>query len=309
MRLNIIFMGTPIFGRIVLERLSEEHNIIAVVCPLDKPNKRGNKIEYCEVKKFALEKGLKVLQYEKVNRAVEELRALNADMIVTASFGQIISKELLSMCPYGTLNVHGSILPLLRGASPVPEAIKQGFKETGVTIMRMSEGMDEGDMIEIRKCPIGSDETASELMVKVAKIGGEALLEAIDKIARGEAEYVKQDDSKATYCRKIKKEDARIDFSKSSSEVKCQINAFSKEPGAYFEYEGAVYKVLRAETESEHSGKAGEILEASPKGGFVVACGSGAVRFLELQASGGRVLNAKDFLNGKSFAKGSIVNG
>ena len=309
MRLNIIFMGTPIFGKIVLERLSKEHNIVAVVCPLDKPNKRGNKIEFCEVKKFALGNGIKVLQFEKVNRAVEELKTLNADMIVTASFGQIISKELLNLCPLGTLNVHGSILPLLRGASPVPEAIRRGFKETGVTIIRMNEKMDEGDMLEKRTCLIGESETASELMIKVAKIGGEALMQAIDHIISGDVECVKQDNSKATYCGKIKKEEAKIDFSLDSEKVKCHINAFSKEPGAYFEYEGAVYKVLRAESVKGHSGIASEVLEASPKGGFIVACGSGAVRFLELQASGGKVLNAKDFLNGKKFAKGSYLNG
>ena len=304
--MNIIFMGTPIFGKIVLEKLSKKHNIVAVVCPLDKPNKRGNKVEPCAVKKFALETVLPLLQFAKVNKEVETLKALNADLIVTASFGQIISKELLDMCAYGTLNVHGSLLPALRGASPVPQAILRGLETTGVTIMRMSEGMDEGDMILKGSLTIGETETTSELMIRLADLGGDLLIKAIEQIQNGTAVYERQDNELATYCTKIKKEDARIDFSKTAKEVKCQINGYSTEPGAFFEYEGKEYKILRARV-NDLKGEVGEIIEVSPKKGLIIGCADYSVEALELQAPGGKRLNAKDFLNGKSFVKGSIL--
>lgn len=305
--MNIVFMGTPIFGRLVLEKLCEKHNILAVVCPLDKPNKRGNKIEFCEVKKLALSQGIKVLQYEKVNQYAGEIRALEPDIIITASFGQIISKELLEMCPYGTLNVHGSILPLLRGASPVPQSIMQGFSTTGVSIMRMTERMDEGDVLITREVEIGDTETASELMVRLGTIGGEALNDALDILINGKANFASQDHNKATYCYKITKEDAKIDFSQDANMVKCQINGLSMEPGAYFEYNGDKIKILRAKV-SNLTGKAGEILEATPKKGLIIGCKTGSIEALELQSPGGKKLMVKDFLNGKKFEKGTILN-
>ena len=306
MKLNVVFMGTPIFGRIVLEKLYNRHNVIAVVCPPDKPNKRGNKIVPCEVKQFAVSKGLTILQPDKVNNEVEKIKSFNADLIVTASFGQIISKDFLTMCPYGTLNVHGSLLPALRGASPVPQSILNGDSATGVTIMRMTERMDEGDMLLCRSLEIGDTETASELMERMASLGGDLLVDAIDQLIHGEAVFTKQDHSKATYCAKINKEDAKINFDKPATVVKCQINGYSSEPGAYFSYEGKEYKILRAKVNAL-SGKPGEILKSSPKQGLVIACSQGSVEALELQAPGGKRLKAKDFLNGKKFDKGIII--
>ncbi len=305
-------MGTPDFAAVVLRGLIDAgHEIAAVVTQPDKQKGRGKHIQYSPVKEVALSHEIPVLQPLRVKNDkefYEELKALKPDISVVAAFGQILPVEVLEVPKYGSVNVHASLLPELRGASPIQHAILQGNEETGVTIMQMGPGLDTGDMISKVKVKIGSM-NYEELHDALAEAGTELLLKTLEDIESGRAEFEKQDDSKSSYAPMISKQDGHLDFSRSPEELIYKMRAFDPWPGAFATYndKGDAMKFWKGEavdiaTSEEDQGKIIEIDNNS----FTVACGSRALRVTEIQVPGKKRMPVGDYLRGNSLEKGLL---
>lgn len=308
--MKVIYLGSPEFGVPILDRIiSDGHEVVAVVCQPDKVNARGNKIVLGAVKAYALEKGIKVLQYNKIRlEGVEELKALKADVMVTAAYGQLLSQEILDICPFGVVNVHGSLLPKYRGASPIMQVIIDGEKTTGITIMKTCIGMDDGPMYLMESLEIGEHETAGELSIRMSNLGAECLSKVLKQIENGSAVLTEQDHANATTCKKYKKEHTKIDFSLSAKKVMNFIHGLSPEPSAYFVYNDMEIKVFNASVcDYDGEASAGEVVVATPKKGLIVKCGEGYIALETIQAPGGKKMRAKDYLNGKKIEVGTII--
>lgn len=310
--MRIIFMGTPDFAAVVLRGLIDAgHEIAAVVTQPDKQKGRGKHIQYSPVKEVALSHEIPVLQPLRVKNDKEfheELKALKPDISVVAAFGQILPVEVLEVPKYGSVNVHASLLPELRGASPIQHAILQGNEETGVTIMQMGPGLDTGDMISKVKVKIGSM-NYEELHDALAEAGTELLLKTLEDIESGKAEFEKQDDSKSSYAPMISKQDGHLDFIRSPEELIYKMRAFDPWPGAFAIYndKGDAMKFWKGEavdiaTSEEDQGKIIEVDNNS----FTVACGSRALRVTEIQVPGKKRMPVGDYLRGNSLEKGLL---
>ncbi len=306
--MKVLFLGTPGFAVGVLDKIvRSSHRVVGVITQPDKASGRGNKINYCPVKTYALESGLPLRQYERINDNVEDVASFGADIMVTCAYGQILKQPILDVCKHGIINVHASLLPKYRGSSPVEWALINGEKEIGVTIMQTELGVDTGDMILQRGIPLDGEENAAEALEKLSVLGAELIVEALDLIEGGKAVYVKQDESKATKCKMFVKEDGKIDFSLTAEEVHNFIRGINPRPGAFFESENGRIKVLRAKVEPAEEGRAGEIICADPKKGLVVRCGKGAVRLLQIQGENAKPMSSEDYLRGRKLTVGSIV--
>ncbi|HIW02741.1 MAG TPA: methionyl-tRNA formyltransferase [Candidatus Protoclostridium stercorigallinarum] len=306
--MRVLFMGTPAFALTVLEALCESRH--EVVCAVTQPDKRGDRgaLTASPVKMFAERRGIPVRQYAKVRlEGAEELRAFGADIFVTAAYGQLLSRELLDIAKYGTVNVHASLLPAYRGSCPVQRAIMNGDKLTGVTIMQTAEGLDTGDILLQKTLPIADKDTSATLMDKLASLGAEALLEFLDKLEAGEITPQKQDESKATYYPMLTKADGKIDWSLPADKIDCIIRGVTPWPGAYTFRAGKMLKVHRAHAEScDIDMPAGNVIKAD-KRGVAVRCGSGALVLEEVQLEGKKRMCCADFLNGCKLAPGEIL--
>ncbi len=303
--MKVVFMGTPDFAVPCLETLTQSrHKVIAVVTQPDRPRNRGQ-VTYCPVKERALELGIPVLQYEKVSReGVDDIRALNPDVIVTAAFGQMLSREFLEIAPYGVINVHASLLPKYRGSSPIQWAVVNGETETGITIMKTAYKMDSGDIITQKEVAIGEDETAGELFEKLSRAGAPELVKALDLIENGKATFTPQDESKATYYPMLKKEDGEVDFSLPAHAVVCRIRGFNPWPSAFTSAGGKRIKIFKAAV-VEGKGQPGEVI-ATERDGITVACGDNAVKITELQPENGKKMSARDYLAGHKITVGTV---
>ncbi len=308
--MRIIFLGTPEFAAKCLDPLyHSKHEVVAVVTQPDKPTERGGKIEFSEVKKYAITNSIPLFQFPKISRdGLIDLKALNPDIMVTAAYGQLLSQAVLDIPKYGVINVHASILPKYRGASPIQTAIMRGDVETGVTIMQTDIGLDTGDIISIAKTPIFENETAGDLSNRLASIGVEILLETLDKIENGTANYIKQEQLDSTVTSKISKNDCIINWEKSTREIKGLIHAANPTPIARTGLNGQVVKVLRAKlidfelSEESKALSVGTVLtESSPKRGMFVKTGDGAIELTELQLAGGKAMQGKVILNGRKI--------
>ena len=310
--MKIVFLGTPHFAKIVLEKLIKSHHkVVAVVCSLDKPQGRGNKLTMPETKQFAQEKGIPVFQFAKIRLdGIETLKNIEADIFVTASFGQILSQEILDIPPYGVVNVHGSLLPKYRGASPVQTALLNGEKVTGVTIIKTFIGIDDGDMLAKKEVEILDEDNSETLMEKLAYVGGDLLVETLDNIENGTATFTPQDIAQATYTKMLKKENAFLNFSLPAKNLHNFVRAYYLNPCAHFVFDNNVFKVLKSNVYSELApkGNEGEVVISSSKEGLVIACGEGFLEIISLQAPAGKVMSAKSYLNGKSLPVGTILN-
>ena len=299
--MRVVFLGTPEFGVPSLRALHEAgYEVAGVFTQPDKPKGRGNKMVPSPVKVCAQELGIPVFQPVKIRvDGVEDLKALRPDLCVTAAFGQILSQEILDIPTIGTVNVHSSLLPKYRGSAPVNWAIMEGETVTGVTTMMTDQGLDTGDILLQREIPILPGETAEALVQRMAPIGAELLIETVRALEAGNCPRRKQEEEKSSYFPMLKKEMGEIDWSMSAHQTVCRVRGLTPWPGAFFTWgEGEIIKVMKAE-EAENPGKApGEILCADAKQGLVIAAGEGAVRILELQAPGGKRMNAKDYLRG-----------
>lgn len=307
--MRIIFLGTPEFALPSLEKLTQSHHeVIAVVTQVDKPSGRGNKLSPSPVKQFAMSKNIKVLQYEKISRdGVEELTNLNPDIMITAAYGQILSQAIIDIPKYGIINVHASLLPKFRGASPIQSAVLKGEKTTGITIMQTDIGLDTGDILSKITTEIRNDETAGELTARLAVLGGDLLLETLDLIEQGKTNPIKQYHADATITKKISKEDCLINWNKSAKEIKCLILGANPDPVARTMVNNEQVRIHRAiEANLEETSLApGTIIEpTSVKNGVFVQCGQGVLEILEIQFPGGKVLPAKLLVGGRKLAVG-----
>ena len=310
--MRVIFLGTPEFGVNVLKSISNStHEVVGVVCQPDRPSGRGHKLVAPPVKVLALELGLKVFQFDKISQqGVQELKDLNADIMVTAAYGQILSQEVIDVCLHGIINVHGSLLPQYRGATPIQTSIINGDKVTGVTIMQTDAGIDTGDMILAGECEIAPDDTYGSLNEKLSYLGADLCVRALDLIQNGKARFVPQNHQKAIHTKMIKKEHTLIDFNKSAEEIVNLVRGLNPNPIAYFVLNDENYKVFKAKKVDYIGNETnGKILKANSKQGFVIKCEGGAVEIEEMTAPNSKRMLAKSYLNGKTINLECVCNG
>jgi len=299
--MRIIFMGSAELACPCLEALAKlpGHEIVAVVTQPDKPKGRDLKLSPPPVKLTAVQLGLLVSQPVKVREAVAEIRALRPDLIVVVAYGQILPRVVLDLPPRGCINVHASLLPRWRGASPIQHAILAGDSETGVTTMFLNEKMDEGDIILQRAEPIRADDTSGVLHDRLAKIGAELLVETVK---REKPPRRPQDHSQATYAKKLAKEDGHVNWAKPAVEIERMVRAFNPWPGAYTFAGDLLLKILCSGCVSDVGAPPGTVLPC-----FVVATGAGGLRILEVQPAGKRRMSAAEFLRGRPLVTGTVL--
>jgi len=307
--LRLIFAGTPDFSAHHLQTLLDaKHQVVGVYTQPDRPAGRGKKLVASPVKQLALKHELPVYQPQnfKEEADLQQLRELQADVMIVVAYGLLLPKAVLEAPTHGCINVHASLLPRWRGAAPIQRAIAAGDTETGVTIMQMDIGLDTGDMLIKVNCPIKADDTGGLLHDRLLTLGGPALLEALEQMKSGELQPVKQDDDLANYAHKLTKQEAAIDWSLPAAELDLMIRAFNPFPVAYFSEGKDRVRVWEAVV-IHHATKAeaGTILQAD-NDGLLVACGAGALLLKQVQLPGKKVLPIKDILNGhrERFAPG-----
>ena len=299
-------MGTPAFAARSLQKLIDEGYEIPLV--VTQPDRKGNRnrMVLSEVRKLALEHGIETAQPVRIKKDPEligRLAEIAPDMIVVAAFGQILPQSVLDIPKLGCINVHGSLLPKLRGASPMQAAVLEGLDESGITIMRMAEGLDTGDMISKCKCDIrGRDFT--EVSEILAEAGADLLARTIPRIADGTAVYEAQDDAEATYAGMISKADGFTDFNEPAERIECKIRAFIEWPACYSYLDGQQVKFYKAEViDEEPDGEPGTISRTDKKSYFI-NCRSGKLRVLEQQLQGKKRMSAGDFMRGHKLSNG-----
>ncbi len=303
--MRIVYLGTPEFAVKPFAAVVgyERAEVVAAVCNPDRPVGRKQILTAPPVKVFAESEGIPVFQYGKIRKeGVADMLALKPDLMITCAFGQILSQEILDIPRLGVINIHASLLPAYRGASPINYAIKNGEKETGITVMKTDIGIDTGDVLLYKKIKIGDTETAGELSERLSETGAVAIKEALDLIADGNAKFVKQDESRATLTKIIKKEDAHIDFGDLSENVVNFVRAFNPAPVAFAYLRGEPFKIYKAEKAEGAVGAAGVVLKTD--GELLVGTKDGAVRLLSVQKAGGKRMDAADFLRGGNIAVG-----
>ena len=306
--MNIVFMGTPDFAVESLKRIYESgHNIKAVISQPDKKAGRGMNIMPTPVKEYAISKNLTVYQTEKIKKdreLIEKIKELKPDVIVVVAFGQILSKEILDIPKYGSINVHGSLLPKYRGAAPIQWSIINGDEVTGITTMYMDAGMDTGDMIQKFELNIDEDDTYGTLYEKMKVLGGKAIIETLEKVADGTAHREKQSDD-FTVAPMIEKEMGEIDWNKSSRDIRNLIRGFNPMPGAYTVMKnGAKMKVWMAEysdISSTDEVLPGTFIIADSKKGLYVKTGDGILELTEIQMPNLKRMSAKEYLRGHTL--------
>src|SRR3954469_7140615 len=298
---RLIFMGTPDFAVPTLTEIVEHgHEIVAVYTRAPKPAGRGMDLQGPPVEREARRFGIPVLTPKtlRTDEAVAQFRAHNADAAVVVAYGLILPKQILEAPPLGCFNVHASLLPRWRGAAPINRAIMAGDAESGVTIMRMEEGLDTGPMAMAERVPIGADMTAGELHDPLARLGADLMVRALGALERGTLQLTPQPEEGVTYASKIDKNETRIDWGKSWKQVHDHIRGLSPFPGAWFELAGSRIKVLRS-TRGEGASPPGTVLDDQ----LTIACGEGAVRLVEVQRAGKQPMKVEEFLRGTQVAK------
>ncbi|GHA20475.1 methionyl-tRNA formyltransferase [Oceanisphaera arctica] len=301
-KLNIIFAGTPDFAaRHLRALLGSEHNIVAVYTQPDRPAGRGKKLTPSPVKVAAELAGIPVFQPQSLRNeeAQQQLAALNADIMVVVAYGLILPQVVLDAPRLGCINVHGSLLPRWRGAAPIQRAIWAGDRETGVTIMQMDKGLDTGAMLHLARLPIEAQDTSASLYDKLADIGPQALLQALNRIADGSIKAEPQDDTQANYAEKLSKEEALIDWQQPAEQLERCVRAFNPWPFSYFMVGEHNIKVWQAEVLDESADQAPGTIIRAGKAGIVVATGKGVLRLLSLQPPGKKAMNCQDLLNAR----------
>lgn len=300
--MRLVFMGTPEIARTCLEAIYQAgHEIVGVYTKVDTPKNRGMKLTVSPVKAFAMEKGLPVFQPKnfKDPETVEELRSLRPTLIVVVAYGRILPQSVLDVPEKGAINMHASILPELRGAGPIQWSILQHMEETGVTAMYLSAGMDEGDIIEIRRTPIDPMETGAELMERIGQIAAGLAVDTIAAIEAGTATRTPQDHTRATYAPMLSKDMSPIDWTQPVRYVIDQVRGLIPWPVATAELGGVPFKIFRVEDTGKTTDRAPGTILALTKQGLEVACGQGGVALVrELQTQGGKRMPAPDYFRG-----------
>ena len=300
--MNIIFMGTPDFAEESLRALvGAGYNVTAVFTKPDMPVGRKHILTPPEVKVAAEELGIKVYQPNslKNDESYQILKELNPDLIVVVAYGKLLPKNILDLPKYGCINVHASLLPKYRGASPIQWSIVCGEEETGVSTMLLDEGMDTGDILLSSAVKIGERETAEELWNRLMVLGGELLVKTVEGLENESIEPIPQNEAEATYAPIIKKTDGMIDWSKSAFEIDCKIRGLHAWPVAYTKTDNKMLKIFSAEIINDVKEPFGKVLSGDKK--LIVACGEGALKITELQLEGSKRMKTEDFLRGKKI--------
>ena len=296
---RIVFAGTPEFALASLAALVDAgHSVVAVYTQPDRPAGRGRRVTASPVKRFAVERGIEVLQPEtfRDQAAVAGLTALQPDVLIVAAYGLILPQNVLDVPTHGCLNVHASVLPRWRGAAPIQAAIFSADETTGVSLMRMTAGLDCGPVFSVSVTAIGKKESAGELHDRLAALGGELLVKDLPKILRGDISPVSQDESLATYAAKIQKQDAELDWTLSADELQRRIRAYNPVPGAFFfAGDDLRVKVWQASVVADVSAAPGAFVQYDAAG-IVIACGRDGLRLESLQLPGKRRAPAHEFV-------------
>ncbi|MDY4921489.1 methionyl-tRNA formyltransferase [Frisingicoccus sp.] len=308
--MRVVFMGTPDFSVPTLEKIIEAgHEVIGVVTQPDKAKGRGKKVLFPPVKETALAHNLPVYQPRRARdpEFIEEMKTLNPDVMVVVAFGQILPKAILDIPKYGCINVHASLLPKYRGAAPIQWAVIRGEKVSGVTTMQMDVGLDTGDMLLKKEVLLDEEETGGSLHDKLSTLGGNLLIETLEKIEAGDIHPEKQDDSQAgEYARMLDKNLGRIDFSMPAAEIERLIRGLNPWPSAFTSYNGKTMKLWKAKTDNCGQGVPGQVIHVD-KNSFTVQTGQGTLQILELQMEGKKRMDAGAFLRGCPLETGTML--
>ena len=303
--MRIVFCGTGDIGLPSLKALADSprHEVVGVITQPDRPAGRDMRPRPPAVKTEALARGIAVAQPERIRKDYSALAAWSPDLMVVAAYGQILPVEVLTIPPLGCLNLHASLLPRHRGASPIQASILAGDAETGMTAMYMDEGLDTGDILLMRKTPIFPNETAGGLHDRLAGLAPEVLLDSLELLEKGSAPRLPQDSALATYAPKLGKQDGRLDWREPAELLARKVRAMNPWPGASTRLAGGILKIHLAQ-ESGEAGDPGTILSAGPEG-IIVAAGQGSLVLREVQLEGRKRLAAGDFLRGFPLAAGT----
>lgn len=308
--MRIVFMGTPDFAVGALKALTEAgHEVLAVVTQPDKAKGRSGRLQFPPVKEFAASRGIPVLQPVRIKTpgVVEELKRLDAQVYIVAAFGQLLSQEILDIPPCGCLNIHASLLPKYRGASPIQHVILNGEKKTGITIMQMDAGLDTGDILYTKETEIEDTDTYETLHDRLMNLGGEAVVEALSLLEQGKLTPVKQQDQESCYAPLLQKAMGRIDFQQDAFVIDRQIRAMTPWPGACTGYKGKQLKLWKASPLRKNPDENGPLpgtIEKVEKDYIQVSCGGNALCIHEMQLEGKKRMTARDFLLGVKMQPG-----
>lgn len=303
--MKVVFLGTPDFAVLPLKAVCKTKGVevAAVICNKDKPVGRKQVLTAPPVKVIAESLGIPVFQYDKIRvEGVDDLKRLAPDLMITCAFGQILSQEILDIPKHGVINIHASLLPKYRGASPIHYAILNGEKTTGITIMKTDIGIDTGDILLQKSLQIGDNETCGELFERLSVLGAECIKDALSLIMQNSAVYTPQIESKATFTKIITKEQARIDWTKSADDIVNLVRAFNPAPVAFTTLNGEPFKIYSAE-KCDITGNAGEILFADKT--LIVGAGEKSVSLLKVCKAGGKPMQISDFLRGNKLSTGT----
>ena len=297
MTARVVFMGTPRFAVPSLRQLVESHDVVAVVTAPDRPAGRGRRVRASPAKEAALDSGIAVLQPDsfKEENEVDRIRALEPDIIVVAAYGQILPGPVLEIPPHGTVNVHPSLLPRHRGASPVASSILAGDPETGVTLILMDQGVDSGPILAQRAVAIRESDTQASLTDRLAAIAADLLAETLPVWMSGRLEPRPQDKSQATFTKRLAKGDGKIDWRREATAIARQVRAYHPWPGAFTNWNGRQFKVIAAH-EVAGGGEPGTVVDAD--GGAAIVAGEGRLALEEVQLEGRRAMKIAQFLRG-----------
>lgn len=305
-KLRVVFMGTPSFAVPILEGLINNYEVVLVVCQPDRKKDRKGNVIIPDTKVVAISNNIPVFQPVRVKDDYQTILDYNPDLIVTCAYGQFIPKEVVEYPKYGCINVHGSLLPKYRGGAPIHWAIINGEKVTGMTVMAMDKKMDAGDIISQRSLEIGEDEILDSLYKRMSILGRDLLLDTIPSIIDGTAKYYPQDESEVTFGLNVQKEEEKIDFSKTSLEVKNLVRGLNSVPGAYCILDGKRLKVYEVSilSDSVNDYPCGYIVRVDNEG-IIVRCGDGYIKILDIALEGKKRCLVKDYFNG--IDKNSLV--
>ncbi len=304
--LRIIFAGTPEFAATALDALIKNNvDIIAAYTQPDRPAGRGRQLKASPVKELAVEHAIPVYQPSNFKQPedIDNLKTLNADLMIVAAYGLILPVDVLTAPKLGCINIHASLLPRWRGAAPIQRAIIAGDNQTGITIMQMDKGLDTGDMLLAKSCDISTNDSGSSLHDKLAKLGAATIIEALALLQKNNLQAVKQDEAQACYAHKLSKEEALIDWQQSAEQIARQVRAFNSWPVAQTHFNNKTIRIWQAtakrssdvDTTSVNIGK----ISAVNKEGIQVLCQQGVLNITELQLAGAKRMTVKDLLNGK----------
>ena len=306
--MRILFMGTPEFAQVSLKALCEDNrDVVCVITQPDKPKGRGYEMAMPEVKVYALNQNIPVYQPDtlKDNAILPILEEYRPDVIIVVAYGKILPEYVLNFPKYGCINIHGSLLPKYRGAAPIQRAVVDGEKVSGVTSMYMEKGLDTGDMLLKRELEIGEETTAGQYHDALALLGGEVLLETLDKLQNGELTPEKQDDALSTYAAQLSKAEGEINWNNTCEQIYNKVRGLNPWPKAFSFIDGKRF-VVDFVYKAEGSGKCGEVLSAD-ENGIKVACGKGAVIIKDIKVEGKKMMNVADFLRGHKIEKGTVL--